>query len=192
MARRGLTDKQRLFVQEYLKTLNATQAYKKVYGVSQKAAEASGPRLLGNVRVADVIQNEKAKLHSRTEITAERTLREYARLGYSRMDSFARWGPSGVTLKDSDDLSEDDTACVAEVSQTWSENGGSIKFKLHDKKGALDFLAKHLGIQGEDKISVNIHENLDPARDRLATKLAGMAKRQAEGETNGSGRTVSG
>lgn len=55
MKKEGLTQKQKLFCLEYLKDFNATAAYKKIYWVSQKAAEASWPRLLGNVRVREYL-----------------------------------------------------------------------------------------------------------------------------------------
>lgn len=43
-----LTQKQKLFCLEYLKSFNATDAYRKVYWVSDKVANASWPRLLVN------------------------------------------------------------------------------------------------------------------------------------------------
>ncbi len=35
---------------------------------------------------------------------------------------------------------------LTEISQTKVKDGGSVKFKLHDKKGALDSVARHLGM----------------------------------------------
>lgn len=58
MKKEGLTQKQKLFCLEYLKDFNATRSYKQVYWVSQKAAEASWPRLLGNVRVRDYLASK--------------------------------------------------------------------------------------------------------------------------------------
>ena len=43
-----LNEKQKLFCLEYLKSFNATDAYRKVYWVSDKVANASWPRLLVN------------------------------------------------------------------------------------------------------------------------------------------------
>lgn len=189
MARRGLTDKQALFVKEYLVDLNATQAAIRA-GYSAKNAGKIGSELLGKTRIVEALQKEREKLHARTEITAERTLREYARLAYSDMRSFAIWGPDGVTLKDSDELEEDDAVCVSEVSLIAGKYGDSIKFRLHDKKGALDFIAKHLGIQGSDKFTLDIHEHVELARERLNEKLDAMAKRQAEAEANDHGDTI--
>lgn len=59
-----LTQKQKMFCLEYLKSFNATAAYKKIYWVSQKSAEKSWPRLLENVGVAEYL---KEKAEQKTE-----------------------------------------------------------------------------------------------------------------------------
>jgi phage terminase small subunit len=46
-----LGDRQEQFCQQILEGKSATEAYVIAYGVSRKSAEASGPRLSGNVRV---------------------------------------------------------------------------------------------------------------------------------------------
>ena len=70
------------------------------------------------------------------------------------MKSYARWGPGGVRLKNSEELTEDEAAVVSELSENITENGGSLKFKLHDKKGALELLGRHLGIFN-DKLKID-------------------------------------
>lgn len=149
MARRELTNKQKRFVEEYCVDFNATQAAIRA-GYSARNADKIGAQVIGKNWVAEAIQKKIQRLNARTEITAERTLREYARLAYSDMRAYAKWGPGGVTLIDSKELSDDDAVVVAEVIQTWSKDGGSVRFKLHDKKGALDFLAKHLDLAKDD------------------------------------------
>jgi phage terminase small subunit len=56
------------------------------------------------------------------------------------------WGPKGVVLIDSSELTEDEAALVSEVSETTTAAGGSMKVKLHDKLGALEKIGKHLGM----------------------------------------------
>jgi phage terminase small subunit len=140
-----LTPKQARFVEEYLIDLNATDAARRA-GYSAKTAEQQGPRLLGNVGVAAAIQAAISARSARTQVTADRVVEELARLGFSDMREFAEWGAAGVKLRNSDTLPDDAARCVAEVSQTITEGGGSLKFKLHDKKGALELLGRHLGM----------------------------------------------
>lgn len=59
------------FVLEFLVDLNATRAYKKVYNVSQKVAEAAGPRLLGNVRVGEMIKRGLSKRFEKAELNGQ-------------------------------------------------------------------------------------------------------------------------
>ena len=47
---------------------------------------------------------------------------------------------------DSKKISESDRRAIAEVVETQTRDGGTTRIKLHDKKGALDSLARHLGL----------------------------------------------
>ena len=145
-----LTPKRQRFVNEYLIDLNATAAYVRA-GYKAKDADVAGPRLLGIVGVQEAIAKAQAKLAAKLEITQEKVLTEYAKIAFSNMSKFSKWGPDGVTLIDSEDLDEDSAACVAEVSQSVTAEGGTIKFKLHDKKGALDSICKMLGFNAAEK-----------------------------------------
>jgi phage terminase small subunit len=81
-------------------------------------------------------------------------LRELALVAFARMVNFAEWGPDGVTLKPSASLTDDQQAAVAEVSQSRSATGGTLRFKLHDKVAALEKLGKHLGLF-TDKLDIS-------------------------------------
>lgn len=140
-----LTAKQARFVEEYLIDLNATQACIRA-GYSAKTADRIGPELLGKTWVAEAIATAIKARSARTQITQDRVLQEYARLAFSDMRTLMAWDAGGVALKTSADLTDDQAASVAEVSQTISKEGGSIRLKVHDKKGALDSVAKHLGM----------------------------------------------
>lgn len=62
----ALTEKQRIFADEYLVDLNATRAYKVAYPSCKKdeAARANGSRLLTNANVSEYIGQELEKLQS--------------------------------------------------------------------------------------------------------------------------------
>lgn len=144
----GLTPKQQRFVDEYLVDLNATQAAIRA-GYSAKTAHSVGAENLTKPEIASAIQRAKDARSKRTQITSDRVLEELGRIGFSDMRAFVEWGPSRVTLLDSDGLSAEESPAVAEVSQTTTQHGGSIRFKLHDKVNALTQIAKHLGMFGE-------------------------------------------
>ena len=139
----SLTPKQERFVAEYLVDLNASQA----------AARAgynpgSGGRLKATPVVQQAISLGMQARAQRTGVTQDRVVRELAALAFSDMRDFVSWGPAGVSLKSSDQLGPDAAPCVAEVWQSGRE-GERIKFKLHDKKGVLQLLGRHLGMFDE-------------------------------------------
>ena len=150
-----MTPKQSRFVDEYLIDLNATQAAIRA-GFSAKSAHVTASRLLSNAKIAAAVASAMTSRSKRTLIEADAVLAELARIGFSDMRKFATWGPSGVSLLNSAGLDEDSARCVAEVSETTSKDGGSIKFKLHDKPSALVSLGKHLGLFQDGAAPVNV------------------------------------
>lgn len=61
-----LTEKQKLFVDEYLIDLNATRAYRDVYPNCKKdsSADAAARKLLGNTRIQEYIKQQLEKIGS--------------------------------------------------------------------------------------------------------------------------------
>lgn len=157
----ALTPRQQRFVSEYLVDLNATQAAIRA-GYSAKTAKAQGSRLLTNVDVQASIAERQQARSRRTEISADRVIAEYARIAFADPRRIMSWGPDGVTLLPSASLTADDAAVVAEASQTTSEGGGSIRVKLVDKLGALNALARHLGLL-TDKVKIEASVTQGPA-----------------------------
>jgi phage terminase small subunit len=145
MAREGLTPKQARFVEEYLIDLNATQAAIRA-GYSAKTAEWIGPQLLGKSHVRERIETAQRERSARTGITADRVVQEIARLAFADPRLVMRWGPDGVELKPSDELTDEAAAMIAEVKESVSQAGSSMQVKFHSKVAALEQLAKHVGL----------------------------------------------
>ncbi len=141
----SLTPKQARFVEEYLLDLNATAAAKRA-GYSEKTAKQQGQRLLTNVDVQAAVTEAQKARSERTNAEADDVVLELKRLAFSNIRQYVEWGPDGVKLKDSTGLDDTASRCIAEVSETKSEKGGTVKFKLHDKRGALTDLMRHLGL----------------------------------------------
>lgn len=155
-----LTPKQARFVEEYLIDLNATQAAIRA-GYSEKTARQIGEENLSKPDIATAIGKAMAERSARTEITADRVLKELAKIGFADIRKAVSWrsnvvgmveGEDGeerlvanneVTLINSDELDDDTAAAIGEVSQG---KGGTLKIKFHDKKGALVDIGRHLGM----------------------------------------------
>lgn len=140
-----LTPKQRTFVSEYLVDLNATQAAIRA-GYSKKTAGTMAQRLIAKSHIREAIKAAQSRREKRTEITQDRVLNELARVAFGNPRAVMSWGPGGLTLRNSADLTEDEAALVAEVRETTTKDGGSLALKTHDKMKALELLGKHLGM----------------------------------------------
>ena len=182
----ALTAKQQRFVDEYLVDLNATQAAIRA-GYSPHTANQAGPRLLVNVGVEAEIARRMEERSGRVQITQDMVLRELAKIGFSDIRKVLRWGntevrlvsdeaeePSdddmipyhGLALVDSSEIDDNTAGAIAEVSQ----GRDGLKVKLHDKKGALVDIGRHLGM-----FNAPGHADLDAELKRLE-----IAKRKAE------------
>jgi phage terminase small subunit len=148
-----LTPKQRRFAEEYIVDLNASAAYKRAgYKAQGNAAEANASRLLRNAKVASVISELKRERSERTQITADRVLEELAKLGFSNMLDYIEIGTNGDAYVDLSRMTRDQAAAVQEVAvEDFMDGRGEdarevrrTKFKLADKKSALELLGKHL------------------------------------------------
>jgi phage terminase small subunit len=160
--KKTLTPKQTAFVAEYLVDLNATQAAIRA-GYSEKTAGSQGERLLKKVEIQTAISGAQQARAERTEITQDRVLQEYAKLAF--LDPRKFYDADG-NLIDIPNLPADVAAAISgmdiavEKAGT-DENGSPVfaqvrKIKLADKKGALDSVARHLGMFN-DKISQTIN-----------------------------------
>ncbi len=140
-----LTPKQARFVEEYLIDLNAAHAAVRA-GYSKKTAKQKGYALLKQPEIQGAVTEAIQARSERTLAEGDDVVLELKRLAFSNIRQYVEWGPDGVKLKDSTGLDDAASRCIAEVSETKSEKGGTVKFKLHDKRAALTDLMRHLGL----------------------------------------------
>lgn len=171
-----LTPKQVRFIEEYLVDLNGTQAAIRA-GYSPDSATVQASKMLTLPKIQEALTAKQSKRAARLEVSVDRIEKELARIAFADMKRFAQWGPTkaaldserqagltmhspleddgfahtaapnGVLLLSSDELSEDDTAAVAQVTES-ALPGGGLKYgiKLHDKLRALELLGKRHGM----------------------------------------------
>lgn len=90
----NLTDKQKKFANEYIKTGDAAKSYIKIYGCKQKVAEANSSRLLSNAKICEHIEQMNKKLEKST-IADMTEIKEF-------WTKLFREGIQTVRLKDND------------------------------------------------------------------------------------------
>lgn len=74
MKKNELTQKQKLFCLEYLKTFNATDAYRKVYWWTQRTCEVNWCKLLSNTKVSEFLSSKSKQKIEKTETGVEYVL----------------------------------------------------------------------------------------------------------------------
>lgn len=148
-----MTPKQQRFVEEYLIDLNGTQAAIRA-GYGPRRASESARRTLKNLEVADAIAAGMRAKRRRAEISADRVIEEYARIAFADIAEFVRFGPDGMEILEVAALSKEQTAAIAEVTESKTQRGGTVRFKLHDKLAALNALARHLGMNAPEKLAL--------------------------------------
>jgi phage terminase small subunit len=145
-----LTPKQARFVEEFLLDFNATQAAIRA-GYSKKSARQVGAANMSKAAISANVKRRTLETGKRLEAKRERVLEELVRLALSDIRTVVKWkteaDESGqerqvVSLTDSDAITDDAAAAIAEVRQT--RNG--LVVKLRDKLPALQALARHLGL----------------------------------------------
>ena len=147
-----MTEKQKIFADEYLIDLNATRAYRVAYPSVKKdeTAAAAATRMLRNVKVAAYIQERMQERQKRTEITQDRVLQELAAIAFAKATDYAEIKNECVRIKDTAELDEQQARAIAGIE----EGKFGIKVKLNDKEKALELLCRHLGMF-KDKLEVS-------------------------------------
>ena len=140
-----LPKKQQRFVQQYLLDPNGKQAAIRAK-YSERSAEVQASQLLRNPKVFAVVEAGQKRLAELVKVQQYEIVRELRKIAFSNMCMYLSWGPDGVKLTDSEALTPEQAACVAEVSEQITESSRHVKFKLHNKIDALNSLAKHLGM----------------------------------------------
>lgn len=163
-----MTEKQKIFADEYLIDLNATRAYRKAYPSVKKdeTAAQAGSRMLRNVKVAEYIAERMQARQERTEITQDRVLEELAAIAFARATDYAEVKDDQVIIKDTAGLSENQIKAIAGIKQ----GKFGIELKLNDKEKALELLGRHLGMF-KDRVEVS---GLEEEKTKLSDLIQQM------------------
>lgn len=149
-----MTKKQKLFVEEYLIDLNATQAAIRA-GYSPETAYSIGQENLKKPEIRAHVEKAMAERSRRTGVNADRVLQELARIAFVNATDVI--DPKTATVRN--DATEDDTAAIQSVKvKTFGEDGLEREIKMADKLKALELIGKHLGMFKERVVVSGVEE----------------------------------
>ncbi|GKH33491.1 terminase small subunit [Muricomes sp. OA1] len=162
-----MTKKQKLFVEEYLIDLNATQAAIRA-GYSPDTAKEIGCENLTKPNIRACIDREMAERSKRTGVNADRVVQELAKIAF--VNAVDVIDPKTATVKE-DALSEDTAAIQSVKVKTFGDDGLEREIKMADKLKALELLGKHMGMF---KDKVELSGVLDSEKTKLDDLLQQM------------------
>ena len=169
----GLTNKQERFAIEYVKTGNASEAYRIAYDASGMKDETIWPaasRLLADCKVAARVGELRKQAADSAMMTSADVLREAMRLARFDIRKLYRDDGSPIPIQELDD----ETAAAVQAVETLEVYeydteakqkvfvGYTKKYKVADKNAALEKLFKHFGLYEKDNAQKN-----DPIREFL-------------------------
>ena len=152
-----LTDKQRIFVAEYLIDRNATQAAIRA-GFSENGARQAGSRLLTNVVVRSLIDQKIEKQIKKAELTADKVNEVLAGMIMTDACDMYEEGPDGTMIpKSADELTSRQRASIQEITLVAGADGsGYQRIKQYDRLRAIDIYYKRTGIYSDSGTTNNI------------------------------------
>ena len=168
----ALNEKQKRFCEEYIIDLNATQAAIRA-GYSEKTAKQIGNENLTKPNLQEYIQDLIQERSNRTEITADKVLKELAHIAFDDIKNYLAYktvktvvgkddnGTDIIDYKTVIDLHDSNTIDTRSISEVQQGPNGQFKFKMYCKDNALVQLGKHLGMFTERVESTNTNNNLN-------------------------------
>lgn len=161
-----MTKKQKLFIEEYLVDLNATQAAIRA-GYSPDTAYSIGNENLKKPEIRARIDKAMAERSKRTGINQDRILMELAKIALVNPEDVVNLNEA--TIKEG--AHPEDLAAIASVKvkrfPTKDGEGIEREIKFHSKTQALELAGKHLGMFREKLEIAGLEEEKNKLDDLL-------------------------
>jgi|GEM_PF-1941746 len=186
-----LTPRKRRFVEFYVDSGNATDAYRKA-GYSENGADRGAHRLLSKVEIQEAVAKRRAKIAEKADITAQDVINEIAKVAFANPEDFFEWGEklqdlgnglikktSVILIKPPEEINRDKKAAIASIKETAQ---GGLEFKFHDKLKALNDLARYVGLFNEAEISKAKEIKKAPEYESKPDPTEGMSEEDLDSE----------
>ena len=167
-----LTNKQKIFIAEYLIDLDGTQAAIRA-GYSKKSANAIAGENILKPHIRAIIDEAIEERRKKLSVTAESVIAELALIGFADMSDFVKVSDGGaVQVIPLDELAESKSRIIKKIKEkrtiktlkgTKDQPDGemvlddTVEFELCDKVKSLELLSRHLGIL-HDKHEVDVKQ----------------------------------
>lgn len=162
---RPLNEKQRKFCAEYMIDMNGKQAAIRA-GYSEKAATSTASDLLTYANVQNYMAELREQQQKRTNVTADMVINELAKMAFGNVRNIF---DENDKLKSITQMDVDVSATISEVRTERRMFGDDpieiTRVKVHDKKGSLELLGRHLGlfidrVKHEGEMIINVRRKV--------------------------------
>lgn len=152
-----LTPKQENFCQEYIKTGNASEAYRISYNTktkSENTINVNASKLLSETKISLRVKELKEQLEEKHNITKDMILKELANIAFVRESEFYH---DDGRVKQLSELTDEQKSALAsyQYKKINLGDGEYIEvpiFKAQDKLKAIETLNKMLGYNEPDRV----------------------------------------
>ncbi len=149
-------------VNEYFDNGFNKRAAMRACGFSEKSIEGYQHRLFNHPDVLKEIDRRRQSMVRRTDVTRERIIQEYAKIAFANFGDLLEINEDGSAILDLAGITDEQRAALSEFQVDEYKDGKGedarevkkYKVKFHDKKAALDALAKIMGYLTE-KVEVS-------------------------------------
>jgi phage terminase small subunit len=186
MTQPALTPRQECFVREFLKDFNANEAYRRAgYACGRKPFNSWN--ILNGPRVRAAIEAAQREAVRDVAVDAARIVRRYAAIAFASVGDIITIAPDGtfdvdVSAVDPERLAAFDACDVTERPVLARYGGGRIRrlrVRLAGKLGALDALARHLGLLDGEPNALASSANTSESEPPLFAGVGASAVRRA-------------
>ena len=167
-----ITAKQERFCQEYVVDLNATQALIRA-GYSARGAKQTANHLLTKPDLLALVDKLKKERADKIGVTAEMVVKELAKLAFTDLVDVVDITKNRQRLKTPLEGDRVKLGAIAEITEITNGAKTTRRIKMHDKKGALELLGRHLGMFN-DKLSLPVSGEVIHKIERVIVDSPGV------------------
>lgn len=140
-----LTDKNKKFIEFYLQSNNASQAFADAgYKCAPETRAVAAYNLLQKPQIKEEIKRRTERALRQFDITTDNVLQELAYIAF--FDPRKLYNADG-TMRDITALDEATAKCISQIKETYKAKGDRVlEVKPWDKISALEHLGKYLGV----------------------------------------------
>ena len=118
MTDRGLTEKQLLFIENYVSNgFNSRQAYIDAgYSCKGNALDPAAYQVLSNIKVKTAIEERVKELLADKQGLTQKWIEQVCKIAFMDIREFSKWNGRVISLKDSDKIDSRMASVITEVS----------------------------------------------------------------------------